>query len=213
MSDLGSDHESMAATLENTGAYRVLRRLVPRALAAPPINDSKIGILLDFETTGLDTAKDEVIELGMVKFSYSDRGKITAVIDTFSSFNQPSISIPSEVNTLTGITDEMVSGQHIDPDAVSSFASHSNIVIAHNANFDRKLLSEVGRFLSKNTGPVRRKKSNGANTDSTARDWLIYWPVRVFFMMRIGPLKIAKRCLRFWLDRCREQTQPPYQSC
>ena len=34
--------------------------------------------------------------------------------------------------------DEMVTGQRIDPDAVSSFVSHANIVIAHNANFDRK---------------------------------------------------------------------------
>lgn len=94
--------------------------------------------LLDFETTGLDTTKDEVIELGMVKFSYSGRGEVTAVVDTFSSFNQPSKSIPSEVTALTGITNEMVSGQRIDPDAVSSFVSNSDFVIAHNANFDRK---------------------------------------------------------------------------
>jgi DNA polymerase-3 subunit epsilon len=124
--------------LELSGDYRVLRRLAPRALSKPPLSDSKIAILIDFETTGLNTSQDEVIELGMVKFSYSDRGEITAVIDTFSSFNQPSMSIPPEVIALTGITDEMVDGQHIDPNAVSSFASDSNIVIAHNANFDRK---------------------------------------------------------------------------
>ena len=128
----------MANGLEQSEDYRVLRRLVPRALSKPPVEDFKMGTLLDFETTGLDTTKDEVIELGMVKFSYSGRGEVTAVVDTFSSFNQPSKSIPSEVTALTGITNEMVSGQRIDPDAVSSFVSNSDFVIAHNANFDRK---------------------------------------------------------------------------
>ena len=138
MSYSADDLASMANGLEQSEDYRVLRRLVPRALSKPPVEDFKMGILLDFETTGLDTTKDEVIELGMVKFSYSGRGEVTAVVDTFSSFNQPSKSIPSEVTALTGITNEMVSGQRIDPDAVSSFVSNSDFVIAHNANFDRK---------------------------------------------------------------------------
>lgn len=128
----------MASALEQSEDYRVLRRLIPRALSKPPAEDSKTGILLDVETTGLDTTKDEVIELGMVKFSYSSRGEVTAVMDTFSSFNQPSISIPLEITALTRITDKMVGGQRIDSDAVYSFVTNSDIVIAHNANFDRK---------------------------------------------------------------------------
>lgn len=138
MSYSTNDLASMADALEQSDDYRILRRLVPRALSRPVGDDFKIGILIDVETTGLDTTKDEVIELGMVKFSYSSRGEVTAVIDTFSAFNQPSNSIPSEITALTGITDEMVRGQRIDPDAVSSFVSDPCIVIAHNANFDRK---------------------------------------------------------------------------
>jgi DNA polymerase-3 subunit epsilon len=51
--------------------YRVLRKLVPRP-AFPSSYDerSKTAVILDVETTGLDTSKDEVIELGMVKFDY-----------------------------------------------------------------------------------------------------------------------------------------------
>jgi DNA polymerase-3 subunit epsilon len=58
----------MAAILEESPDYRVLRRLVPRT---EPSNGqpARIGILLDVETTGLDTAKHEVIELGMVRFA------------------------------------------------------------------------------------------------------------------------------------------------
>jgi DNA polymerase-3 subunit epsilon len=135
---LPTDYASMVSALEQSGDYRILRRLVPRPLSKPPLENSKIAIVIDFETTGLNTAQDEVIELGMIKFSYSDQGEVTAVIDTFGSLNEPSTSIPPEVTALTGITDDMVRGQHIDPDAVVSFVSNTNVVIAHNANFDRK---------------------------------------------------------------------------
>jgi DNA polymerase III subunit epsilon len=135
---LPTDYASMASALEQSGDYRILRRLVPRIRSKPPVDNSKIAIVIDFETTGLNTAQDEVIELGMIKFSYSDQGEVTAVIDTFGSLNEPSTSIPPEVTALTGITDDMVRGQHIDPDAVVSFVSNTNVVIAHNANFDRK---------------------------------------------------------------------------
>ena len=128
----------MATALEQSDDYRVLRRLIPRSLSKPPTDDAKTGILVDFETTGLDTSRDEVIEIGMVKFAYSGRGEVTAVVDTFSSFNQPTKSIPTEITTLTGITDEMVKGHRIDANAVSGFVSDAEIVIAHNASFDRK---------------------------------------------------------------------------
>jgi DNA polymerase III subunit epsilon len=68
--------------------------------------ETKIGILLDTETTGLDHRKDEVIELGMVKFGYTPDGRIIDVTDTFSAFNESSEPIPAEITALTGITDE-----------------------------------------------------------------------------------------------------------
>jgi DNA polymerase-3 subunit epsilon len=42
------------------------------------------------------------------------------------------------VTALTGITNEMVTGQRIDELAVSSFAEDAVVVIARNAGFDRK---------------------------------------------------------------------------
>src|SRR5262249_30274522 len=63
---------------------------------------------------------------------------IAQVVDTFESFNEPEHPIPAEITALTQITDEMVAGHHIDPAAVSAFIADVNIVIAHNAAFDRK---------------------------------------------------------------------------
>ena len=74
----------------------------------------------------------------MVKFDYLPDGRVVGVRDVFSSFNEPSVPIPTEVTALTGITNEMVAGQRIDEAAVSAFVEDAVIVIAHNAGFDRK---------------------------------------------------------------------------
>jgi DNA polymerase-3 subunit epsilon len=130
---------AMAEQLAKSADYRVLRRLLPRTtFASSDGQTTKTGILLDVETTGLDQRTDEVIELGMIKFDYLPDGRIVAIKDSFSSFNEPAGTIPVEVTALTGITDEMVAGHRIDAAAVSSFVDEAVIVIAHNANFDRK---------------------------------------------------------------------------
>ena len=82
---------AMAEALSRSTDYRVLRRLVPRTIFTPSVSENtKTGILLDTETTGLDPRKDEVIELGMVKFDYLPDGRVVGVRDVFSSFNEPS---------------------------------------------------------------------------------------------------------------------------
>lgn len=139
----------IAGMLEQSPDYRVLRRLVPRSDFTPSDGQStKTAILLDVETTGLDTARDEIIELGMVKFSYLPDGRIGRVIDTFSCFNQPSIPIPAEIIALTGITDEMVEGHSLDDERISEFAADAVVVIAHNAGFDRKFMERYAPLFT-----------------------------------------------------------------
>ena len=93
------DLAAMAQTLERSGAYRVLRQLPLRQHFSAPTEPSKVGVLFDVETTGLDTAADEVVELGMVEFSYQPDGTVAAVLDTFSSFNEPTRTIPKKAPT------------------------------------------------------------------------------------------------------------------
>jgi DNA polymerase-3 subunit epsilon len=87
-----ADLAAMAEALGRSADFRVLRRLVPRTeFAVTNGQATKTGVLLDTETTGLDHSKDEIIELGMVKFDYLPDGRIAGVRDTFSAFNEPSI--------------------------------------------------------------------------------------------------------------------------
>lgn len=156
------DLAAMADTLARSTDYRVLRRLVPRTEFAPANGQpTRSGILLDVETTGLDQVRDEIIELAMIKFDYLPDGSITRVTDIFTAFNEPSRPIPPEITELTGITDEIVAGHRIDPDAVADFAEDAVIVIAHNASFDRK--------FSERYWPVFQHKAWGCS--ATEVDW------------------------------------------
>lgn len=133
------DLAAMAEMLTKSPDYRVLRKLVPRTeFALCDGVPTKTGILLDVETTGLSPMQDEIIELAMVKFDYLSDDRIARITGVFSSLNEPENPIPDEISELTGITNEMVLGHRIDSEAVSAFASDAVIVIAHNANFDRK---------------------------------------------------------------------------
>lgn len=133
------DLAAMAEALSRSPDYRILRRLVARPTSIPTAEQEvRTGILLDTETTGLDHTKDEIIELGMVKFDYTPDGRIVGVRETFSAFNEPSAPISAEVTALTGITNEMVAGHKFDDDAVAAFVESAVITIAHNSGFDRK---------------------------------------------------------------------------
>ncbi|WP_130730685.1 3'-5' exonuclease [Komagataeibacter xylinus] len=140
MTELTPDQmEHMATTLEGTGRYRVLRPLAPRVLAEyPPEAGTRLGMFLDLETTGLSAVKDEIIEFGIVPFVYTLDGRILGSLEPFSRLREPSRPIPPQITALTGITPAMVAGQSVTPEEVASFVAPASLIIAHNADFDRK---------------------------------------------------------------------------
>lgn len=64
--------EAIARALEATGNYRILRRLVPRT-AEPRSATDRIGLIIDLETTSLDTTRNEVLEIAAVKPYWNNR--------------------------------------------------------------------------------------------------------------------------------------------
>jgi DNA polymerase III subunit epsilon len=144
------DHEELARTLDETGDYRVLRCLKPnRQVNAPDGTETKLAIFLDLETTGLDPERDEIIELAMVPFRYSNDGRIFEVHEAFDELREPSSgTIPEEITRITGITDEMVQGKTINSERVTEIAVEAALIIAHNANFDRKFAENTFDIFS-----------------------------------------------------------------
>jgi DNA polymerase-3 subunit epsilon len=79
------------------------------------------------------------MELGICLFEYDrQNGRIYKVLGSWEWFEDPGFSIPPEITKITGITDEMVAGQRIDDRAVNDLLGRVVLVIAHNADFDRR---------------------------------------------------------------------------
>lgn len=138
------DEEAAAQRLEESERYRILRKLVPRPVV--PREESAfpcLAVLVDTETTGLQHARDEVIEIGAVAFTYNNDGDVGDVVGTYSGLRQPAGPIPPEITRLTGITDEMVAGQAIDTAALDALVEPADLVIAHNAAFDRPFCEKL----------------------------------------------------------------------
>ena len=124
--------------LEATGDYRITKRLKPTSQYFKDDGTKKrIGIFLDTETTGLNSDSDKVIEIAMVPFEFDANGRIYRVFPEYNELNDPCILIPEFITQFTGITDEMVKGHSINLDKVKNLLADAEIVIAHNASFDR----------------------------------------------------------------------------
>jgi DNA polymerase-3 subunit epsilon len=141
--------DDMVAALEAQGDFRVLRRLKPADPLKEAPTRTRRALFLDVETTGLDPEKDEIIELAMVPFFYTADDRIVGTGNPFNALRQPASPIPAEVTRLTGIDDATVAGRTIDPDDVAAFAA-GNLVVAHNASFDRRFLERLCPALAQN---------------------------------------------------------------
>ena len=99
------------------------------------------GMTLDVETTGLNSKSDKIIEIGLRPFLFHrETGEVLHVGKPYSAFEDPMEPLAEEIVKLTGITDEMLKGQEIDWSFVESIFEKSQIIIAHNAAFDRSFL-------------------------------------------------------------------------
>ena len=144
------DPKELARVLDENDGYRVLRRLQSRRqYHQPDGTETKLAIFLDLETTGLDPERDEIIELAMVPFRYSNDGRIFEVHEAFDELREPSSgTIPEEITRITGITDEMVRGKTVNSERVAEIAAPAALIIAHNANFDRKFAEKTFDIFS-----------------------------------------------------------------
>ena len=137
-----TEPEALARALEAHPDYRVLRRLTPR-LDWPEMPNTPGPlrlrvVVLDTETTGLDASKDKIIELAMLRFDVDmATGLPVGRVQVFDELEDPGIPIPAEVQALTGIRDADVAGKRLDMQLVADMLDGVDLVVAHNAGFDR----------------------------------------------------------------------------
>ena len=118
-----------------------LGQMVQRKQTIQSAKEKREGyVVLDIETTGLDYAKDEILEIGAVRVVNHE------VTMSFSTLIHPKGEIPKEISELTGITEDMIVAEGVDlKSAVTQlweFIDQSP-VIGHNCRFDRAFLAKA----------------------------------------------------------------------
>ena len=101
-------------------------------------------VVLDFETTGLDTNREHVIEIGAVKLMGG------SVVDSFGMLVNPGVPLKPKITEITGITDMMLRDQPGAETAIPQLLDFIGgcAVAAHNASFDISMLRTELRRLN-----------------------------------------------------------------
>lgn len=136
--------EAMARVLEAHPDFRVLRRLQPRLdFGRKPVGELIKVAVLDTETTGLDASKEKIIELALVVVDVdASSGLPIRVSAVYDELEDPGKPIPPEAGRVTGITDAMVAGKRLDDARITELMNGVQLVIAHNARFDRAFVEQ-----------------------------------------------------------------------
>lgn len=167
MADHPKSLERALALIIANPDYRVLRRIKdewPFNLPRQSVSNTQVGVAVDVETTGLVAGTDDVIELALQRFRYTEAGEITEIGVSRSWRQDPGRPVPLEISRLTGLTDTDVRGQKIDLRTASLVLQSADIIVAHNASFDRPF---VDRLL-----PVIREKTWACTM--TDVDWSLH---------------------------------------
>ena len=104
----------------------------------------QVYVSLDLETTGLDSERDTILEIGAVRF------KGDKVLDTFETFVNPGRAIPDHIQRLTGIRPSQVERAPSFPAVSAEFADFLGAypVVGHNILFDIRFLDSHGLHVS-----------------------------------------------------------------
>jgi DNA polymerase-3 subunit epsilon len=129
----------MAAMLSQHPDFKVLRRLKPELhFSSTPVGKVVRVLVLDTETTGLDHSQDKIIELALLQVNVDlATGLPVGEVAVYDGLEDPGVPISKEIEAITGITSAMVAGHSLDEDRIANLLEGVDLVIAHNAAFDR----------------------------------------------------------------------------
>jgi DNA polymerase-3 subunit epsilon len=97
------------------------------------------AVIVDLETTGIVPEDDEIIEIGLLEFCH-ESFQNPSITRVYSGLSEPTSPLTDIIKKITGLDDKVLQGQKIDWDFVYEIMARSEVIIAHNADFDRGFL-------------------------------------------------------------------------
>ena len=93
-------------------------------------------VVFDIETTGFSPKLNKIIEIGAVKVENG------VIVDKYSTFVNPKVPIPFEIEQLTSINDDMVIDAKPIEEILPEFMEFCQdaVMVAHNADFDMSFI-------------------------------------------------------------------------
>ncbi|NLY75670.1 MAG: DNA polymerase III subunit epsilon [Firmicutes bacterium] len=99
---------------------------------------------IDVETTGLNPAYEEIIELAIVLFAFHrETGEIMGIIDEYTGLREPSRPISRSAFLVHRISKRDVRGKTLDHSKIENLISRADFLIAHNAEFDKGFVGKM----------------------------------------------------------------------
>ena len=134
--------EKLARAVASSPDYRVLRRvdLDRHRCVTAADGDTRVGIVIDVESNGLDPERHRIVELALRRFRYDALGNVTRIDRAYSWLEDPGEPLDAQITALTGLTDADLASQAIDEHLAVALINSATVRIAFNAQFDRNFV-------------------------------------------------------------------------
>lgn len=116
-------------------------------LAFKKITEGNVFFCFDVETTGLSPVNNDIIQFSAIR--YREKDGMYQAEDELNIYINPGYPVPDEITSITGITNEMLTGKPSPVEAVSviyEFLGECPIVMGYNSiSFDQKFMDSLYR--------------------------------------------------------------------
>jgi DNA polymerase-3 subunit epsilon len=112
-------------------------------LHRPQYEDSTLVAVVDTETTGL-AESDEPVSVAVILLDVSGRKGDTIVeVDSFYGLREPGVPIHPEAQRVHGFDAGALRGKRLDLVRLRKIVDSADLLVAHNAKFDRRMISKI----------------------------------------------------------------------
>lgn len=100
--------------------------------------------VVDTETTGLYPSRDRIVEIAIILVEAErSTGRLQRELARYDALQDPGFPMPSGAYAIHGISDAMVKGRRIDMGTVEDLLGGADLLVAHNAGFDKGFVAQI----------------------------------------------------------------------